>query len=307
MWLYHADALGGTMKKRIISALITVCACAGVFAGDAAVFVDSGFSSDGKVYVFGQYGKTDKSFQGWADLFAVDVEKNNYIPGECFSIKPSVETKNKKGKDLYGELAGKSFFEHKKYDLKKATPDKVVYIRESEQKSGTEEIVFKDFVSSVSKDQGYYHVKLVPEISGTGVNVKSSFFIMLSKEDSDGKVLARQKIGSPSVVRKGVNNYKIERIVCSADGKSIVFVVEKTCEDSTGTNIRYMIEAARLNDDFFTNLAPKETVAPVQTTEVVIETAVTPGESAAVPHTVIVSDSEDDKAIEFYSSEGDAK
>ena len=29
-------------------------------------------------------------------------------------------------------------------------------------------------------------------------------------------------------------------------------------EDKTGINIRYMVEAARLNDDFFTNLAEPE-------------------------------------------------
>ena len=35
-------------------------------AGDVASFVDKGFSEDGKYYVFGQYGRTDKKYQGWA-------------------------------------------------------------------------------------------------------------------------------------------------------------------------------------------------------------------------------------------------
>ena len=135
-----------------------------------------------------------------------------------------------------------------------------MYILEDEEKSGTDEIVFKDFVSSVSKDQGYYHVQLVSESKGTGVNVKSSFFIMLEKQDAKGKVLARQKIGTPSIWRSGVKKYKIERIVCDESGKNVVFVVEKTCEDKTGINIRYMIEAATLDKDFFENLSESEDV-----------------------------------------------
>ena len=153
------------------------------------------------------------------------------------------------------------FLKLKKYNYEKAPADRILYILEDENKSGTDEIVFKDFVSSVSKDQGYYHVQLVSEAKGTGVNVKSSFFIMLEKQDAKGKVLARQKIGTPSIWRKGVKNYKIERIVCDESGKNIVFVVEKTCEDKTGINIRYMIEAATLDNDFFENLSEPEDVS----------------------------------------------
>ena len=102
-----------------------------------------------------------------------------------------------------------------------------------------------------------YHVTLLPEISGNGVNVKSSFFINLEKKDAAGKVLASQQIGSPNVVRKGVKAYKIERIVCDESGRNLVFVIEKTMEDKTGINIRFMIEAATLNDDFAQNLADR--------------------------------------------------
>lgn len=252
---YFLDDFGGNMKKILFCAFLILSVFHGLFAGDSAVFVDEGFSSDGKVYVFGQYGTTDKSFQGWAELYAVDIEKNDYIDGEFYRIKPSSVTKNKKGKDLYGDLVGKSYFDYKKYNLKHATADKVLYIRESEAKGATEEILFKDFVSSVSADQAFYSVKLFPTVKGSGANAKSSFYIELVKKDSDGNVLASQKIGNPQIERKGVLSYKIERILCSNDGSSIVFNIEKTCEDKTGVNIRFMVEAAKLSDEFFTNLA----------------------------------------------------
>ena len=252
---YFLDDFGGNMKKILFCAFLILSVFHGLFAGDSAVFVDEGFSSDGKVYVFGQYGTTDKSFQGWAELYADDIEKNDYIDGEFYRIKPSSVTKNKKGKDLYGDLVGKSYFDYKKYNLKHATADKVLYIRESEAKGATEEILFKDFVSSVSADQAFYSVKLFPTVKGSGANAKSSFYIELVKKDSDGNVLASQKIGNPQIERKGVLSYKIERILCSTDGSSIVFNIEKTCEDKTGVNIRFMVEAAKLSDEFFTNLA----------------------------------------------------
>ena len=44
-------------------------------------------------------------------------------------------------------------------------------------------------------------------------------------------------------------------IVCDESGRNLVFIVEKTTEDKTGTNIRFMIEACELNEDFTQNLA----------------------------------------------------
>lgn len=249
--------MGEDMKKiKIITGgLLVLFASAFSFAGDAAVLVDNGFSEDGAYYIFGQYGKTDKSFQGWAEIYTVDVAKNEYVDGGVFRIKPSVVTADKTGREVYDSLAGRSYDSVRKYKCSPAKPDQILYIREDEQKSPVEEIIFKDFIRSLSNDRAHYSVRLVPEFFGSGSNIKSSFVINLEKRDSDGTVLARQTIGSPSIRRSGVTGYKIERIVCDAAGKNIVFIVEKTVEDKTGTNIRYMVEAASLNGDFFRNLA----------------------------------------------------
>lgn len=225
------------------------------FAGDSAVLVDNGFSADGNYYIFGQYGKIDKKFQGWAEIYTVDVLKNDYVDNEVYRVKPSAVTFDKTGKEVYESLAGKNYLSIKKYNCAQNSPEQILYICEEEKKAGTDEIEFKDFISSVSDDQAYYKVILVPTVSGEGINVKSSFYIDIEKLDSKGAVLASQKIGNPGITRKGVKNYKIERIVCDKTGKKLVFIVEKTMEDKTGINIRYMIETARLNDDFFTNLA----------------------------------------------------
>ena len=58
--------------KRILTGIF--CAAlsifpASLFAGDAAVFSDIGFSQDGLTYVFGEYGKTDQKYQAWAEIY----------------------------------------------------------------------------------------------------------------------------------------------------------------------------------------------------------------------------------------------
>lgn len=242
----------------MVCGMLGIFAAFASFAGDSAVLVDNGFSADGNYYIFGQYGKIDKKFQGWAEIYTVDVLKNDYVDNEVYRVKPSAVTFDKTGKEVYESLAGKNYLSIKKYNCAQNSPEQILYIREEEKKAGTDEIEFKDFISSVSDDQAYYKVVLVPTVSGEGINVKSSFYINLEKLDSKGAVLASQKIGNPRITRKGVKNYKIERIVCDKTGKKLVFIVEKTMEDKTGINIRYMIETARLNDDFFTNLAEPE-------------------------------------------------
>lgn len=242
----------------MVCGMLGIFAAFASFAGDSAVLVDNGFSADGNYYIFGQYGKIDKKFQGWAEIYTVDVLKNDYVDNEVYRVKPSAVTFDKTGKEVYESLAGKNYLSIKKYNCVQNAPEQILYIREEEKKAGTDEIEFKDFISSVSDDQAYYKVVLVPTVSGEGINVKSSFYINLEKLDSKGAVLASQRIGNPGITRKGVKNYKIERIVCDKTGKKLVFIVEKTMEDKTGINIRYMIETARLNDDFFTNLAEPE-------------------------------------------------
>lgn len=249
------------MKKLIVCGVLGFFAAFASFAGDSAVLVDNGFSADGNYYIFGQYGKIDKKFQGWAEIYTVDILKNDYVDNEVYKIKPSAVTFDKTGKEVYESLAGKNYLSIKKYNCAQNSPDQILYIREEEKKSGTDEIEFKDFISSVSSDQAFYKVQLVPSVFGSGTDVKSSFYINLEKLDSKGNCLARQKIGNPEISRKGVKNYKIERIACDKSGRNIVFIVEKTMEDKTGINIRYMVEAARLNDDFFTNLAEPEKVS----------------------------------------------
>ncbi|MCR4579011.1 MAG: DUF2259 domain-containing protein [Treponema sp.] len=232
------------MKRIIACTLISVFLLAGIFAGDVASFVDKGFTEDGKYYVFGQFGKTDKKFQGWAEIYQVDVEKNDYVNGGVFRTKPSAVTAGKNGREVYEALEAKNYYYLKDIKCQPADPEHVLYILDDVNKTGTDEIVFTDFKSDI-ENPDTYHIQLIPTVKGSGKKVSSSFYINVEKRDGEGNVIFTKKVGSPDIVRKGVYNYKIERIVCDKSEKNFIFVVEKMMEDDSGINVRYMVEAAQ--------------------------------------------------------------
>ena len=216
------------------------------FAGDAAVFHDIGFSKDGKTYVFAQYGRTDRRYEAWAEIYTVDVAANDYVSGGVFRTKPSAATNNKSGKQAFTELNAKASWMLKKYECKTVESKNLLYVRDAEFKKSTDEIVFKDFTASTNEKSIYYHIQLVPTVIGSGKDVQSKFYINMEKKDSDGNLLLTKKVGTPELLRKGISGYRIDRIFTDDSGKSIVFIVEKTQIDDTGTSIRYMVETVRL-------------------------------------------------------------
>ena len=233
----------GMMKKELIAGFILIAA--GIsFAGDAAAFKDIGFSGDGKVYVFGQYGKTDVTYQPYAEIYTIDVEKNEYIPGGVYkNLEPN---SLRSGSQVYEDLLAKHFLDLKKYSCKGAAADDVLYVLENEKKKGVDAIEFKNYGDNGESSRLTYSVRLVPTFYGRGKDLRSSFYIDLNVSDNDGNIVKSRKVGSPDIKRKGVSNYKIVRIFRDASKSGLVFVVEKTVEDSAGSSIRYMVETVKL-------------------------------------------------------------
>ncbi|MBR1405213.1 MAG: DUF2259 domain-containing protein [Treponema sp.] len=233
------------MKKVVLSGLIFFAASVCSFAGDAAAFVDLGISSDGSTYAFAEYGKTDKQFQGYAEIYTVDIEKNDFVKGEVFKTAPSAATVTKSGKAVYDELFDKAAWKLRKYDFKPAAIDNLLYVRD-DKKDGDSEIVFKDFEGSTVEKSIFYHIKMVKNVEGSGANLRSSFFLTVEKQDEAGTVISRNIVGSPDVKRKNVLGYRVDKIFSDKSGRNIVFVIEKTLSDVNGTSIRYMVETVRL-------------------------------------------------------------
>lgn len=234
------------MKRGVLIIVAVLCAAL-LYAGDVAAFDDIGFSADGKTYVFGQYGITDKSFQGYAELYAVNIDSNEFVPSGIFRTQPSAATAGKGGKEVYDALLDANAGWLTQWDAAPAGIMNTLFIRTDETKDTSAPITVNDYEHSSEGNLCSYTFTLVPYVQGSGASAVSSFYINVEKKDAAGKQLAKKVAGSPDVKRKGVCGYAIERIMCDDTGSRFVIVVAKISEESTAPSVRYMVETFKLN------------------------------------------------------------
>jgi predicted secreted protein len=229
------------MARRITVFLLCSLFSVSLFAGDVAQFIDMGFSSDGFYYMFGQYGVEDSSWRGYADLYTIDVKKNDFVPAGVFSTPPSAATAGKTGKELFDELVKKADPVIKKYALSVNNNGEALYVMSED--SGKQNIRFREFDSDKKPGQIWWEVRvntLLDEKKNT-----SSFYLIVDKNE-DGAVGRRYLAGSPGVQRKDVFRYNIRRIIPDKKGVFLVFVMEKEMNASRGKSVRFMVETLAL-------------------------------------------------------------
>ncbi|MCA1949002.1 MAG: DUF2259 domain-containing protein [Treponema sp.] len=250
------------MYKRLFIIIITFAICFNgiAWAGDAATFVDLGFSSDGHYYTFAQYGVESITLKPWAEIFLVDVPKNNFVPNGKLTYThtaPIIQGQDGTGA-LYTLLAANGPL-FKKYSIDFLRQSRPLYLSmdskaatsEKESTSGSaagtssgtpigEQIQFRDFESGDS-----YTASLVSLVEGTGNDLKSSFFINLERTKSDNSK-KKYVVGTPSIKRPLIASYRICRVMIAPKDGSMIFVIEMTKRTSSGLDIRYMVEALRL-------------------------------------------------------------
>lgn len=234
------------MKRGLLIILAVLCAAL-LYAGDVAAFDDIGFSADGKTYIFGQYGITDKTFQGYAELYAVDIDSNEFVPSGIFRTQPSSVTAGKGGREIYDALLQKNDAWLSKWNAAPAGIMNTLFMRTDEKKDATAPITFSDYEHSEEGNLCTYTFTLVPFVQGTGDAAVSSFYINIEKKNANGKQLAKFVAGSPDVKRKGVSGYAIDKIMCDDAGKRFVVVVEKLSEENAAPSVRYMVETFKID------------------------------------------------------------
>ncbi len=207
--------------------------------GDIALFVNLGFSSDSKYFMFGQYGILEKNSTPWADSYIVDVRANAYAPrgANRFSSNQPVEP----GASAVGALLNtlNDTLAQKKYRIDHLLTGRLLYVLiDGEQAADTLE--FRDFPSGRS-----YKVSLIQGSGTTGSYPSASFSLAISIVEKDGRTRTLTA-GNSSYRRPGVRAYHIKQIILAPDGNSLVFLIQKEEQDSRGDNIRYMVETVRV-------------------------------------------------------------
>jgi len=231
------------LKKTIIGILIIFLTCvSALWAGDSAVFVDLGFSHDGRTYMFGQYGVLSSSLKPWAELYVVDVSSNSFVQnGKVSTTHDAPIQAGQDGSGVFHRLVSNNSALSSRNGIQFNNQGLPLYISRDEiPPSRGERIDFRDFISGKS-----FKAQLIPTISGSGTNIRSQFYINLEVTSPAGQYKT-YTVGTPHHVRQGISQYNIKRVLIDTNGGSVVFVIEMKRITDKGFDIRYMVEAVRL-------------------------------------------------------------
>ena len=221
-------------------AVLLFLSVSGLWAGDIARFVDLGFSPDGSTYMFAQYGVQSKTLKPWADLFVVDVARNNFVSGGRVSYthdRPVVFGQDGSGA-LYRVIAQNAPLAAR-YRIDYCFQGQPLYIAVDNSSAGPASIEFRDFEKSAA-----YRATLVSQVEGSGAALKSSFYINLERTAQDGakKVYT---VGTPQLKRPLIASYVIRKVMIAPNDGSMIFVIEMRRQEMGDFDIRYMVEALR--------------------------------------------------------------
>jgi predicted secreted protein len=229
-------------KTVLILFIILLTSVSALWAGDSAVFVDLGFSPDGRMYMFGQYGVLSPSLRPWADLYIVDVVSNTFAPNGRVSVTENTPIKaGQDGSGILHRLVSNNSSLTNRYGINFQNQGLPLYIsRDENPPPRGEKIDFRDFLSGKS-----YKAHLISTITGSGRNVRSQFYINL-EVTSPNSQFRTYKVGSPNFARQGILQYNFKRVLIDSSGSSIIFVIEMMRATDNGYDVRYMVEAVRL-------------------------------------------------------------
>lgn len=223
--------------KRKTAAFIVICVATAIalFAGDVANLVDLGFSNNGKIYAFGEYGMLDKNYRSYAEIYIVDVEKNEYVPGGVFKTSPTAVTAHKDSKSIFLSVQNRAMNALKKHNINEKNEGRPIYAQ-SEKTKDRSNFEFRDFETNYT-----YNVILHKKTK----DLNAAFYISFSAIAPDGSKKT-YRLGRENYFRPGVKDYNIKRVLINPENNALVFIIEKVLRDSSGDCIRYMVETITL-------------------------------------------------------------
>ncbi|MDR3284826.1 MAG: DUF2259 domain-containing protein [Treponema sp.] len=226
-------------KTTVISLMLLMRALGTLPAGDTATFVDLGFSPDGSVYMFGQYGIQEVFLKPWAEIFAVDVGRNNFTEGGRVSYThDSAAVNGQDGSGAFFRLLTRNAALVERHHINFLARGRLLFVGVLDGIE-RETIEFRDFQKNVS-----YHATLITRIEGSGANLRSSFTIELEQTGANDTRRTFQ-VGTPSVKRGRIGSYQIRRVAIAPGDNALIFVIETRAQAAHGQDIRYMVEAIR--------------------------------------------------------------
>ena len=227
--------------KKILYTLIIALIPGLIWAGDTAVYADLGFSPDGKIYMFAQHGVLSGTLKPWAELYVVDVARNNFVSGGRLSYTHDrAVTAGQDGSAALYQLLAANAGIAEQYRINYLSLGHPLFLSVDGSSSPVQTIEFRDFDAAAS-----YRAVLRYTTEGSGANLNSSFSIDLEQTSRYG-TRKSYTIGTPQLKRPGVASYRVRRVIMSPLKDSIIFVIEMRIQSGSDINIRYMVETVVL-------------------------------------------------------------
>ncbi len=207
-----------------------------LYAGDIATFESLGFSPDGSKFVFGEHGLTDETYRAYAEIYGVDVAKNNFLANGIFRTRPTSETAGKDSKSVFLSLMDRASYSIKKWNIRQKNDGRPLYsLTNSTIDENT--LMFRDFETN----DEYVVILHKDKHSGRA----ASFYITVEIIKPNGSKIIKE-VGNKNKTRAGVKDYIIKKILIDNTNTSLIFVIEKHIYNKSGNSIRYMVEALKL-------------------------------------------------------------
>ena len=232
-----------TVKRTLWTfLLVLVFGTALLWAGDTATFVDLGFSADGRTYAFAQYGIQSRTLRPWAELFVVDVPRNNFVNGGRLSFVHDIPVvAGQDGSGAFYRLLTQNNALLSRHGVNFLLQGQPLFISLEEPNSPPRQTVeFRDFQRNIS-----YRATIVPRTEGSGSNMTSSFHIDLERTNPDGSRRS-YVVGTPSVRRPQVISYRIRQVIIAPQDGSMIMIIEMRRQNGPDFDVRFMVEALRL-------------------------------------------------------------
>ncbi|MDR2760213.1 MAG: DUF2259 domain-containing protein [Spirochaetaceae bacterium] len=224
------------LSYLIIAAMVFCASYLG--AGDIASFVDLGFSPDGRTYMFAQYGVQSETLKPWAELFAVDVARNDFVSGGKISYTHTAPViSGQDGSGALYRLIAQNTALAEQYGINFLFQGYPLYISlENSFDTPAEAIEFRNFEQNIS-----YRATLVPHTEEAG----TAFYINLERTTQDGSKKT-YAVGNARIKRALISSYGIKKVITAPKEGFMVFVIEMKKQNKGSFDVRYMVETLRL-------------------------------------------------------------
>lgn len=214
-------------------------------AGDISSFVNLGFSSDSRNFMFGIYGVTEKESIPHAEAYIINVSRNSFQPGGQLVVKGTHSISL--GQDGSGALYNILHTiepQIAKYKIDHLNLGRLVYVLFNGQEPKAQ-INFHDFNTDVK-----YELTLIQSSRPAIINSKdghkqSEFSINLVTTQKNGNE-KKFIVGRPGFFRDYVDEYSIRQVILSPDERSLLFVIEKQNRSNNSLSTSYMVETVDL-------------------------------------------------------------